>query len=121
MKTLLTILVALGCIASPLPALAQEGAELSLEHRMLLRCSAAFALVARGQEAGEAGAQHYPPLGTRGKEFFVRSAAEVMDAAGLDRAAINAALQREARDLASSESLEQIMPVCLEALDKSGL
>jgi hypothetical protein len=121
MKTLLSTLATLACMTAPLPLLAQEKAPLSLEHRMLLRCSAAFALIAQGQEAGAEAARQYPPLGTRGKEFFVRSAAEVMDAARLDRAAINAALQREARDLAASRTLEQIMPVCLEALDNSGL
>ena len=121
MKTLLTTLSAIGCMAAPLPLLAQDKAPLSLEHRMLLRCSAAFALVAQGQEAGKEAASQYPPLGTRGKEFFVRSAAEVMDAAGLGRAEINAALQREARALAASQTLEKVMPVCLEALDNSGL
>ena len=88
---------------------------------MLLRCSAAFALVATGQANGEPGALRYPPLETRGREFFVRSAAEVMDSAGLDRAAINAALTREARDLVATETLEEIMPVCLQALADSGL
>ena len=61
------------------------------------------------------------PLGTRGKEFFVRSAAQVMEAAKLDRAAIDDALRKEARDLVAEGSLAQVMPVCLSALDQSGL
>ena len=88
---------------------------------MLLRCSAAFALVAKGQQEGEAAAREYPPLAKRGKEFFVRSAAEVMEQANLDRPAINAALQREARDLVVKGELEPVMPVCLDALESSGL
>ena len=39
---------------------------------------------------------------------------------GLDRAAIDAALTREARDLVATQTLEQIMPVCLQALADSG-
>jgi len=121
MRPIFFLSAALACACVPLPAMAQERPALSLEHRMLLRCSAAFALVAKGQQAGEEAARQYPPLGTRGKEFFVRSAAEVMDKAGLDRAAIDAALQREARDLVTSATLQEIMPVCLEALESSGL
>ena len=114
-------LAALATALAPIAAAAQAAPELSLEQRLLLRCSAAFALVAAAQEKGEPGALRYPSLEIRGREFFVRSAAEVMDAAGLDRAAIDAALTREARDLVASETLEEIMPVCLRALADSGL
>lgn len=89
---------------------------LSLEHRMLLRCSAAFALVAARQDAGLAEAQAYPALGVRGREFFVRASARVMDEAGLDRAAVAAALTAEARDLAGGDDMAQVMPVCLGLL-----
>lgn len=114
-------LAAIALSLSPRPAIAQEGPELNLEQRMLLRCSVAFALVASGQARGEAAALRYPPLAARGREFFVRSAAEVMETAGLDRAQIDAALTREARDLVASETLEEIMPICLQALGDSGL
>src|SRR5690606_9992904 len=63
------------------PAAAQVAAppQLTLEHKMLLRCSAAFALIAYRQEAGHAEVQQYPPLKQRGSEFFVRASARVMD------------------------------------------
>lgn len=96
---------------SPVPA-----PQLSLDHRMLVRCSAAFALVATGQENGNEAALRYPDLSQRGREFFVRASAQVMDEAGLDRAQIRAALSAEAQDLWDGDMLDQVMPVCLELL-----
>jgi hypothetical protein len=95
--------------------------QLTLEHRMLLRCSAAFAMIASRQAAGDAAALAYPPLKDRGSEFFVRSSAKVMDEARLDRAALTAALEAEARTLAAGDALARIMPACLAALDGAGL
>lgn len=105
------------------PATAQDVGPkpLTLEHRMLLRCSAAFAIVARRQAAGEPAALAYPPLKERGAEFFVRSSARVMDEAGLDRAAVSAALTTEARSLLEGDALARIMPGCLAALNGAGL
>lgn len=107
--------------AAPLQAQPAPSSELSLEHRMLLRCSAAFALVAQRQAAGEAAALAYPPLRERGGEFFVRASARVMDEAGLDRAGITAALTEEARELLKDGTLTAVMPVCLSALEAAGL
>lgn len=102
------------------PASAQVAPpQLSLEHRMLLRCSAAFALIAYRQNTGDASAQQYPPLKQRGSEFFVRASARVMDEAKLDRAAIGEALKAEAQTLLQGGTLAAIMPVCLSALEAS--
>lgn len=120
MTRILALLAALA-LAAPVAAQAPTPKPLSLEHRMLLRCSAAFAIVANRQAAGDAAAQAYPPLKERGSEFFVRSSARVMDEAGLDRAALAEALAAEARALAEGDALAQIMPVCLTALDGAGL
>lgn len=99
------------------PAAAQDASpQLSLEQRMLLRCSAAFAIVAEGQANGNAQALQYPPMADRGREFFVRASARVMDEAGLDRAAVSAALATEARDISEDGTLEQVMPPCLALL-----
>lgn len=95
--------------------------QLSVEHRMKLRCSAAFALVAARQAAGDEAALRHPPLATRGKEYFVIASAEVMDAAKLDRAGINAMLTHEALDLVDKGTIEAIMPACLQSLAASGL
>ena len=102
------------------PAAAQVAPpQLSLEHRMLLRCSAAFALIAYRQDAGDASAQQYPPLKERGSEFFVRASARVMDEAKLDRNAVSEALRLEASTLLQGGTLAAIMPVCLSALEAS--
>lgn len=84
---------------------------------MLLRCSAAFALVANRQAAGDPEMNRYPSLRERGAEFFVRASARVMEQAGLDRTAISAALTAEARSLAAPGELARTMPPCLSMLD----
>ena len=90
--------------------------QLSLKQRMLVRCSAAFALVAHGQQAGNPEALAWPDLSTSGKDFFVRASAEVMDARGLTREQISALLSAEARDLMKTGTLAQVMPPCLGLL-----
>jgi hypothetical protein len=114
-------LLAAALLAAPASAQVVAPPQLTLEHRMLLRCSAAFALVAYRQGIGDADAQQYPPLKERGSEFFVRASARVMDEAGLDRAAISEALQAEARTLLQGGSLASIMPACLSALEATGV
>src|SRR5690606_35901238 len=95
--------LAAALLAAPISAQVAPPAppQLSLEHRMMLRCSAAFALVAFRQETHDPSVQQYPPLKERGSEYFVRASARVMDEAGLDRPAISALLQTEARGLAA--------------------
>lgn len=112
--------IALACtlfLAAP-AALAQQAdtSPLSLEHRTLVRCSAAFALAAHGQQNGSEAAQAYPDLAERGQEFFVRASARVMDEAGLDRVQIAALLSQEAQQLVSDGTLHQVMPSCLALL-----
>jgi hypothetical protein len=108
-------------VTMPVAAQQTAPAPISLEHRMLLRCSAAFALVSHRQSAGDPAAAEFPPLVGRGSEFFIRASAQVMDEARLDRAAIAAALTREAETLLEPEALRQAMPSCLAALESSGL
>ena len=106
------------------PAAAQQAAPtapLSLEQRMLVRCSAAFALVAHGQAGGDAAALAWPALGARGREFFVRASARLIDEAGLDRAALTTAMIEEAQDLGQNGALAAAMPPCLSVLEASGL
>ena len=109
--------IALALATSPALALAQTPApQLSLDHRMLVRCSAAFAIAARAQESGDAAARRWPDLAMRGREFFVRASARVMDEAGLDRSQIQAVLSAEAEDIRDNGSLGDVMPVCLTLL-----
>jgi uncharacterized protein (DUF58 family) len=112
-------------LAVPLstPVMAQPApVPMTLEQQMLLRCSAAFALSAGEQQRGVAGAQAYPALGERGREFFVRSAARLMDALKLTREQIQARLREEAQVLSAEPArLAEVMPPCLSALEASGL
>jgi hypothetical protein len=117
--------------AAPLaaPAAAQTAPQLSLEQTMQLRCSAAFAIVADEQERGVASARAYPPLGERGKEYFVRSGARLMDDLHLTREQLQAALKGEVEGLQKqaieaqdpAAFVDGVMRPCLLALDASGL
>ncbi|MBH1945137.1 hypothetical protein I5L01_12980 [Erythrobacter sp. YJ-T3-07] len=95
----------------PLPA-DQQGA---------IRCSAAFALVAERQRHGDEAALVYPPVGERGREFFVRTGARLMDETGMTRDAVEARLRAQAGVILAEGSLDEIMPACLMLLDASGL
>ncbi len=90
-----------------------SGQPLSLEHRMLLRCAATAALVARGQETGDPAMAAYPDMRQRGREFFIRASVRVMDEAGAAREAVEMQLRAEALDIVSTRAVHQMMPVCL--------
>ncbi|MDT8279197.1 MAG: hypothetical protein RQ806_01435 [Erythrobacter sp.] len=94
---------------------------LSQENRALLRCAAAFAVVANGQANSEAAAQQWPDLSTRGREFFVLTMAQLMDASGLDRAGITQLARDEAQALIANDEVHKIMPTCLLMLESSGV
>ena len=51
--------------------------QLDTAQRGAIRCSAAFAIVAERQRQGDADALESPPLGERGREFFVRVGARL--------------------------------------------
>jgi hypothetical protein len=124
-------LVAIAALAAlvALPAAAQEAPRYTLEHRMLLRCSAAFAIVAGEQQRGLATALAYPPLAERGREYFVRSSVRLMDDLAITREQVEASLRGEVEALrkASAEAgepsdyLDGVMQPCLSALEASGL
>lgn len=114
------------------PALAQSSApapvpppaaqpRLSPELQMAVRCGALFAIIAGEQARGLAA--DWPPLGARGREFFVRVAAQAMDAAGLDRPGIRALLQGEVAALqnaaatGSANQAATLRAPCLAMLD----
>ena len=102
---------------APVTSVAQSNSEpLGPEDRMLLRCSAAFALVAHGQETGTAEALAFPPLAEDGRDYFVRASAKVMDDAGLDRDAISAALAAEAQDMVDNDTVTDVARACLPML-----
>lgn len=106
--------LALSLQAAPAP-------DLTLQQRTSMRCAAAFAIVAQGQQAGNRQALAFPALGNRGKEFFVRASAKLMDETGLSREQVSAVLSAEAQALWDGQLTEQVMPACLSLLDASGL
>ncbi len=104
-----------------LQAAPAEPQPLGQENRALLRCAVAFAMVSGGQASGDPQALKWPQLGTRGREFFVRAMAQLMDATGRDRAAISALANAEAQALAANDEVARIMPTCLVMLEASGV
>lgn len=117
---LIETLAAILAAASPAPA-APPPVELSLEDRTLLRCSAAFAIVAHGQSVGEEAALAWPQLGTRAREFFVRALAQLIDRTGLDRDGVAQLARDEAGGLQERGEVGQVMPGCLVILEQSGV
>jgi hypothetical protein len=121
------VAAALFCVPLAAPAHAQPLAgqpavAMTLEQQMLLRCSAAFALGAGEQQRTAPGAPASPPLAERGREFFVRSAARLMDELKLTREQVEARLRQEAQALSARPGrLAEVMPPCLSALEASGL
>lgn len=114
--------IVLALAASALPASAAPGPAgqpraLTAPERMGLRCAAAFAVVAAGQARGEAAMKAYPPMVPRGREFFVRMAAQLMDSAGLDEAGIRAAAEVQARAMQAEGGVATVMPSCLKVLE----
>jgi hypothetical protein len=115
---MLTSLIAAALMLQAAPA---TPAPINQEQRALMRCAAAFAVVAGNQAKGEASAQQWPTLGTRGREFFVRAMAQLMDQTGLDREGISTLVSAEARAMAAKGEVDQVMPACLTMLEASGV
>lgn len=110
--------------ALPQSVAAQQTASqkpLSLEHRTLLRCSAAFAMVGHGQSIGNQDALQWPALEKRGKEFFVRALAKLIDETGRSRSEISQLVEAEAQQLWDTGTVNDVMPGCLLMLETSDL
>ena len=86
-----------------------------------LRCGVVFALGARLQDDKSPLAAGWPPLGARGKEYFVRVTARLMDDTGADREVLTALAMREAPALSDPRALAAAVPGCLPLLDAAGL
>ncbi|EDL49497.1 hypothetical protein [Erythrobacter sp. SD-21] len=108
-------------VVPPVMGFETERPELNAQQAATLRCSAAFGIVAHGQANGDEVALQYPPLNERGKEFFVRAGARLMDELGLDRDGIQALVSAEAQRLWDEDAIGDVMPACLLLLDASGV
>lgn len=104
--------------AAPAPDLPQ----LTMEQQTSLRCGVAFAVVAQAQKAGDPSVAHYPPVGERGREFFVRTTASLMEQTGAGREAVGMMVVSEVKSLTDDPAaVDAVMPACLLLLDASGL
>jgi hypothetical protein len=128
MSTMNRILLGSALLFSALPATAQTPAaspRLNLAQETSLRCSAAFGLIAYDQKRGAPGANDFPPLAERGREFFVRTTARLMDETGATREAVQALLKVRVDELQKgaiasanpSEFVGRTVRACLPLLD----
>jgi hypothetical protein len=129
-------LLPLGLLLAAIPALAQDkpvvdpplGPTPNLEQAMMLRCSAAFALVSGDQARGDKLALGYPPLGQRGREFFVRASAQLMDEMHVSHDQVEAMLREQVAELQQGSTaakdraayVDAVMQPCLEELVANG-
>ncbi|WP_133366058.1 hypothetical protein [Qipengyuania sediminis] len=111
MLTLLAVAVAAATPAPPALNPIQANA---------LRCAVVFARGARLQAAGSPAATSWPELQTRGREYFVRVTAKLMDETEASREDI-AALARAVPGLDSDAAVVAAMPACLPQLAAAGL
>ena len=94
---------------------------LTLEQSTAVRCAAAVALTAQAQARGEPQATALPPLGERGREYFVRVSARLMDDLGLDRDRISSLFRQQAGALVHSGEATSVARACLPLLEAAGL
>lgn len=101
--------------AAPVPILTAEQAT-------ALRCGVGFGVIHRLQADGAAAGKRFPALENRGREYFVRVAAKVMDETGADRAAVGKLVAAQNAELVGDEAkLAAIMPGCVALLEAAGL
>lgn len=98
--------------------------ELTLEESAALRCAVAFAVVSDWQKAGDARGAAGPEALDQdgGREFFVRTMAQLMDDRGLDRrGAFDLIALQSDRLKASPDDIPAMMPACLLMKSAAGL
>lgn len=121
------ILTVLSLFALTPAALAQSAApvlpdlsRLTDDHRAMLRCGAAFAIVATTQANGESLAG-WPPLSVRGKRYFIDAGVAVMQGAALDRITVRDLIAADVRALQTAAdpdaALAALAKPCLAQLD----
>ena len=111
---MLTILAAVTLAAAPAEPV------LTPPQAAALRCGVVFALGAKLQEDRSLLAAGWPPLRTRGKEYFVRVTAKLMDDTKASRETLAAMAMRQVPALGDPRATAAAMPGCLPLLDASG-
>lgn len=115
--------------ASAADASAGQPPALGLEHKTLVRCSAAFAIIAHEQAQGVESALAFPDLRQRGQEYFVLTGAQLMDDLQLTQPQVQALYLQEVKRLQDESYLSadpaafvaSLMQPCLILLDASGI
>lgn len=110
------VLAALVLVAAPATAPA-----LAPPQSAALRCGVVFAMGSKMQRDGKPAAAAWPPLATRGKEYFVRVFARLMDDTGASRDQLSAMAGSEAAALQGDGAVVAAMPACLVLLDAAGV
>ena len=113
---MLTLIAALTMAAAP------AGAQpvLTPPQSAALRCGVVFALGAQMQADRNPVAAGWPPLAARGKDYFVRALAQLMDDTGASRETLAAMATREVPALKEERAITAAMPACLALLEASG-
>ncbi|MFA6031514.1 MAG: hypothetical protein WC889_01255 [Myxococcota bacterium] len=106
---------------TPVPDTGGTPVPLDIQQQTALRCSMAIAMAAQQQRAGTPADPSWPDLRERGREFFVRSLAQLMEDTGLTREGLVAQARPEVEALRQAGQLAQVVPACLLLLDASGL
>ena len=94
---------------------------LSAEQQATVRCAITFANVAARQAQADPAVAGYPDLTERGREFFVRSMAQLMDDLQIKRPQLRLHLTKAAEEITQPGKVEELMPACLLMLDAAGL
>jgi hypothetical protein len=108
---------------------AASAPQLNSDQELLLRCSAVFGIIASDQARGIESARAYPPLAVRGREYFVRAGARLIDELGLTDEQVRAMVNQEVQTLQAQSAaaadpaiyVDTIMQACLVSLEASGL
>jgi len=110
--------------AAPVPVITAFD-QLPIEEAAAPRCAVAFATVGRWQMVGDPRGADYPDMeNDGGREFFVRTMANLMEGRGLSRGDVATILTNEAAALSSDEGAERVaamMPACLLMKRSAGL
>lgn len=122
-RTLPILLTAAAMAAAPIsPAYAQP---VPVDLDTAVTCAVVFGIIASEQQRGVPGADRYPPLAGRGKEFFVQIGARLIDERHLERDQARGQFEARANslqaDLAAAPDpkarLGELASPCLVLLD----
>lgn len=86
-----------------------------------LRCGVVFALANRMQTDKKPAAAAWPPLAVRGREYFVRMAAKIIEETGAPRDVIQTLASAQAVAFKDDAAVAAAVPGCLPLLDASGV